>query len=189
MAATAGEIEAEIGAAFTPGDPDLDLAKLTVGQDLEDRGDVGIRAAHILAAVRAAEAKDAYEVGPNASLVLALKRIPSAGYRMLIMAVQADGKEWVADARRLYESSPDATPTQAFARFVEAFGCLLRGTDNALFVARRALGTPGTIGAVADGREVSVQAFIRATAEGTEASWIYAVDPQRYRAYVHRHGR
>jgi hypothetical protein len=42
---------------------------------------------------------------------------------------------------------------------------------------------------IASGREISVQAFIRATPMGTHASWLYAIDPERYLTYVRRHTR
>lgn len=189
MAANASEIEAEIAEQFPAATPELDLARLAIGQDLKERGDVGIRPAHIVGAVTSADAVDAYEIAPDAKIVLALKKVPGIAYRILAIVVEAGRKTWVSDARRLYGVSDDTTPTQAFARFVEEFGSAMRGTKDEIFVPRRGLAVGQQVTAVASGVEISVQAFMRATPDGVEAAWMYAVDPARYRAAVRRHTR
>jgi hypothetical protein len=189
VAATAAEIEAEIVEGFARTEVSLDLSKLAVGQDLNDRGEVGIRPAHILDAVRKPDAIESYEIADGAAITLALKDIPAAGYRMLAIVCSGDGKAWVSDARRLYDAPPGLTPLQAFAYFVEMFGAVIKGTDDELFLPRRTLEVSGRMTGIASGREISVQAFIRSTPMGTQAAWLYAVDPERYLAYVRRHSR
>jgi hypothetical protein len=189
VGATASEIAAEIVQQFPSAQVDLASETLGVGQDLNERGDVGIRPAHIVRAILTADAAEAYEIGPDATMTLALKDVPGINYRLLILAIKAGGKAWVADARRLYDTTDGVSPTDAFATFVERFGCVIRGTGKDLFVPRRFLGTGGSVTAMAGDREIPVQAFIRATPQGTEAAWMYAVDPDRYRTEVRRHGR
>ncbi|MGH2721939.1 MAG: hypothetical protein ACRDJO_10100 [Actinomycetota bacterium] len=190
MGATAAEIEAEIEEGFPRTDVALDLTKLAVGQDLHDRGEIGIRPAHILEAVRRADAIGSFEVAEKAAITLALKDITAAGYRMLVIIFSGDGKSWVSDARRLYGTPADLTPLRAFAGFVETFGAVIKGTKDQRFLPRRTLEVSGRMTAgIASGREISVQAFIRATPMGTQASWLYAIDPERYLTYVRRHTR
>jgi hypothetical protein len=190
----ATEIVSAVRQSFSSAPPPDDLSTATVGDDYRGTyasGTAGIRVSHAQAALKDADAVEAF-AGEETHHVLVRKQVQvSRPFDMVLQLYRREGVLFLAGGWRVYDAPSATTPLELFASVIDRFGLAIRfgGLAETNFLPQLTVpqfsGDPSQLMEVptSPGRPVSVSCLMRMAPTGDmHLEWGYAIDIGRYQS-------